>query len=219
MSAMSAMSPLRRRLAPPLVCLLIGSLIIVGTPGCVVHHEELVYGHALYATMAERRARGEAQVPASDVTEDGEKATTVTIKRDAMLGIDGGKIRLEELERGCEAKPVQITSARVEPDVGVAGGASPPPDASCPLRQYDDARLVVRRYDETRAPALGTVIGVVGLSAIGAAVACEVGCPEDTTAKTASDITLISLGALFGVALVWSFIDCMGKWGQRGCRD
>jgi hypothetical protein len=240
------------RLMRPLVCLLIETLIAGAGPGCVVQHRVQVSGHALYATLGERQARGEAQVPASDVTEDGETATTERIGRDAVLGLDGGKIRLSELDRGCVAKDVKVTSARVEtaetatatatmpateaeplpatdlaatPEMGLpslrpgAAAAGSSGNGGCPLQQYADTQLEVRMYNETKAPPLGTAVGVLALSAIGAAVVCEVACADDTTPKTASDITLISLGALFATALVWSFIDCMGKWGQPGCRD
>lgn len=99
------------------------------------------------------------------------------------------------------------------------GATSALQPSGCPLQQYADTQLEVRMYNETNAPHVGTVIFGVALGAIGAAVTCEVACADGTTEKKISDVTVISLGALLATALVWSFIDCMGKWGQRGCRD
>ena len=198
-AAGSPRSPLARALA----CWLV-AWVAVGGAACATEHRVVVSGSALYHTMVERRAKGTSQVPASDLSDDGEQSTYAVVARGSSLGLEEGKMSLAELERGC-AGPA-------------SPGAPPAADPGCSLTQYADTRFTVRRYDEHYVP-VGKILGYTSLSLIGAAAVCEFACREDSTEKTASDVTLIAVGSLFLGALVWAFFDCMGKWGQPGCRD
>ncbi len=189
--------------------------VAVGSAACATEHRVVVSGSALYHTMAERRAKGTSQVPASDLSDDGAQSTYAVVASGSSLGLEEGKMSLAELERGCAgpASPGAAAADQAGPAV-----ARPAEDASCSLTQYADTMFTVRRYDEHHVP-VGKILGYTGLSLIGAAAVCEFACREDSTEKTASDVTLIAVGSLFLGALVWAFVDCMGKWGQPGCRD
>jgi hypothetical protein len=94
-----------------------------------------------------------------------------------------------------------------------------PPDPDCALLQYADSQFEVRRYDVVNPPTVGEVVGVGVLGVLAGAATCELACADDSSWKRASDITLITAGALLGGALVWAFLSCAGRWGQPGCRD
>lgn len=211
LSSSSSPSPLARAVACWLVV-----WVAVGGAACATEHRVVVSGSALYHTMAERRAKGTSQVPASDLSDDGAQPTYAVVASGSSLGLEEGKMSLAELERGC-AGPARAGDGSVAPATGQAV-ARPAEDAGCSLTQYADTMFTVRRYDEHYVP-VGKIVGYAGLSLIGAAAVCEFACREDSTEKTASDVTLIAVGSLFLGALVWAFVDCMGKWGQPGCRD
>lgn len=222
-SSSSSRSSRSSSLARAIACWLV-AWVAVGGAACATEHRVVVTGSALYHTMGERRAKGTSQVPASDLSDDGERSTYAVVARGSSLELEEGRMSLAELERGC-AGPASPGDRSVAPAADQAAAqavaqavARPAEDAGCSLTQYADTMFTVRRYDEHYVP-VGKILGYTGLSLIGAAAVCEFACREDSTEKTASDVTLIAVGSLFLGTLVWAFFDCMGKWGQPGCRD
>ena len=51
-------------------------------------------------------------------------------------------------------------------------------------------------------------------------IGCEVApCKDGTKLEEAGDYALGGALAIVLAVIAWAIIDCMGKWGQSGCRD
>lgn len=182
------------------------SLALVATAACSVPHTVTVRGSALRASIAERRVRGHSDLEGTHWRDGFQLGREkVRIERDAVLTLDGGRVRLAELEAGCTD------------DVASA----PRGDAGCPLAGFADAEFEVRRF-HTRSYAVSNDVGatLIGLGLV-AIAGCAIKCPEDSTARTVSVGTGATLGALLGVAITWAIIDCLfvSGLGSKGCRD
>lgn len=187
----------------------VGASLILATltTGCAVKHQVTIRGADLIPHIATLRARGAVAIPAT-LHEDGKppRATQETIRLGQRLGYQGGTMTVEQLIDGCGDTAAGDHRAGFEP--------------SCMLIHFAEDTLAVRGY--TTRSVKQAAAGAIFLSALGGLIAagiCESVCREDSTADTASEITLGTAGALFGGLIVWMFIDCAGRWGSPGCRD
>lgn len=188
-------------------------LALIAIAACAVPHTVTVRGSALRVSIAERRAHGHSELEGTH-WRDGRwvGAQQVTVDRDAVVWIDGGRVALAELEAGCADTPP----------------ASPAPlfwpwahDRGCPLAGFADTEFEVDRF-QTRSYAVSNDVGasLIGFGLV-AIAGCAFKCPEDSTVRAVSVGTAATMGALLGLALTWALIDCLfvSGLGSPGCRD
>jgi len=191
----------------------VAGLALVATAACAVPHTVTVRGSTLRASIAARRLHGHTELEGTH-WRDGRRvgATKVTIDRDAWVSVDGGRVRLAELEAGCSDTPPASPAPPLWPWAQ---------DRGCPLAGFADAEFEIERY-QTRSFAVSNDVGAsligFGLVAIGG---CALKCPEDSTARAVSVGTAATMGALLGLAITWALIDCLfvSGLGSPGCRD
>jgi hypothetical protein len=169
---------------------------------CAVEHKVVVSGAELHRVLPEIRAHGSAVVAATDLRTDGNGhpyARQETVRLDMEIGAEDGQMSFAELVKGCHG---------AQPEVG------------CDLDSFAHMDFELYRYNTHSARAFfGRAGGIIGLTAFVGAVGCGLACADGSTAKTVSEYTVIGLGAALVGVIVWAIVDCMGKWGQPGCRD
>lgn len=176
-------------------------------PACAAHHRVTVTGREIHRHVEELRGQGSAVVDATETVDDGKpRDVRESIRADQVVTAAGTQRRIDDLMRNCADAP-PFREDRVS-------------NRDCGLVRLGDTPLQVREFDTRRAqPALGYAItGVLGVAVVGS-VTCEFACPDDSTLKLASDITLGTLAASFVGLLVYALISCFGHWGEPGCRD
>jgi hypothetical protein len=175
--------------------------------GCANRYRVTVDGPILHQHAADLRKVSFATVEADESRT--QESDTVSQKIAEPITIDQtvhdrkGKVRwVRDLLRGCDDRDFTIAK---NPDCELVAT-----DSFYEIRRYQ-TRSTTRFLQFTLAGAIGGVF-------VGALV-CTDACPEDSKIDKASEITVgVTVAALVGV-LVWGVVDCMGHWGEPGCRD
>lgn len=176
--------------------------------GCLMEHKVVVDGISLQQNATDLQAKGSAYV-AVDESRSADFGYDEHVSKSEAIGIDQevtdnmGRTRwVRDLLRGCSATDF---SEAANPD--------------CELTKLGSSYQL--RSWETRNTTMFFQLSLVGLTvgALGAAGICLEACSDDSGWHDASKYTLAGAGTLLAGTLVWAILDCMGKWGEPGCRD
>jgi hypothetical protein len=175
---------------------------------CTTTYRITVDGATLHHQAAALATRGIAVVDADETREEQQGDSTshqiaqpVAIDRTVIDHL--GRTRwVRDLLRGCSPTDFSLAA---NPDCELVA-----PGAFYEVRRYE--RHNYKRFAQVAL--VGTLVATVA----GAAV-CAEACKDGTAIHTASEYTAgIAATALVG-ALVWAIADCIGHWGEPGCRD
>ena len=175
---------------------------------CTTTYRITVDGATLHRKASALATHPVVMVDADETREEDQGDTTQRqiaepIAIDQTVTDRRGRTRwVRDLLRGCS--PSDFTAA-ANPDCELIA-----PDSFYEVRRYEH-----RNYARfAQIVLVGTLVATVA----GAGV-CAASCKDGTTIKTASEYTAgIAATALVG-ALVWAIVDCVGHWGEPGCRD
>lgn len=183
------------------------ALTLAVASGCMVEHRVAVSGRELHRGLWALRTAGQAELVV--VHQRGSYTPTTAVE---VVSVDqpltSGRERLtpRALSLGCLDLPPQDERT--------------PTDADCPLVQARDVDFELRSgLERDWRPLRKAVVPTLVLGGLGAAVGCELGCADGSNAKLAADGTLGALGVAFLGLIAWGVYDCMGHWGEPGCRD
>jgi hypothetical protein len=188
------------------------ALLLAVATACSVQHRVVVTGRELHRNIVQLRTQGSAEVEVIDYTHGHDPAHKRSVVRfDQQVLVGNKRVAISALAEHCkDVLPFAEDKAS---------------QADCGFVKHKDTGLELSRYESRSIrdafhTALGWTLGLGFLGAVGFGIGCEVApCTDGTQLEEAGDYALGGALAIVLAVIVWAIIDCMGKWGQPGCRD